>query len=339
MTTPPQARAALADRSPADADPSGERPARSLPRALDLAADYAVLGVLALLLVAATLANDRFWSIENLKNIFTQNAPIGLVALGMTFVIVAGAFDLSVGALFAAGGVFYAGFALHMPLALAALAVLGIGVAAGLLNGIVVERLRVNSFIGTIGTGAVFAGVVYIYSGSSPIQVAAPGFQTLGFGTVAGVPWPLAIYALAFALSGFLLSRTVFGRYVYAAGGNEEAARLAGVPVRAVRVAAFALVGAGSVAAGMIVASQLGVGQPTLGASTALDAFAIVIIGGTSVYGGEGAMWRTTAGVAILAVLSNLFNSLAWDASRQSVAKGLVLIAAVAVDALRQRRA
>jgi ribose transport system permease protein len=211
-----------------------------------------------------------------------------------------------------------------------------VGAGAGLINGWVVTRLRVNPFIGTIGTGATIGGLVYIYSDSSPVQVDDPAFQSLGLGLVAGIPWAVIVTVLVAVAAGLLLSKTVFGRYTYAAGGNAEAARLAGVPVGRVRVSTFVIVGVLAALAGMITASQLSVGQPTLGATVALDAFAIVVIGGTSVYGGEGAIWRTATGVLIIAVLTNVFNYMAWDDTRQSVAMGVVLVGAVALDAMRR---
>jgi ribose transport system permease protein len=307
-------------------------------RPVDMAARFAVLVVLAGLLIVATVVNEGFWEPDNLRNIGTQNAPIALVSIGMTLVIICGVFDLSVGALFAAGSVAYAMLAGDLSLPAAALVTLGIGLVAGIVNGLVVTKLKVNSFIGTIGTGAVFSGLVYIACDASPVPVDRAGFDTLGLGLVAGVPWPAVIAVVCFLAGGFLLARTVYGRYIYATGGNFDAARLAGIPVDVVQIAAFAIVGLLTVLAGMVITSQVGVGQPTLGLSVTLDAFAIVVIGGTSVYGGAGALWRTAAGVVTLAVLNNLFNALAWDSSRQSVAKGLVLVGAVALDALRRSR-
>jgi ribose transport system permease protein len=254
----------------------------------------------------------------------------------MTFVIIGGAFDLSVGAIYAAGAVVFAKMTGDWTIPFAGFYALLVGAGAGLINGWVVTRLRVNPFIGTIGTGATIGGLVYIYSNSSPIQVDDPGFQELGLGLVAGIPWAVIVTVVVAVVASLLLSKTVFGRYVYAAGGNAEAARLAGVPVARVRVATFVIVGVLSALAGMITASQLSVGQPTLGATVALEAFAIVVIGGTSVYGGEGAIWRTVTGVLIIAVLTNVFNYMAWDDTRQSVAMGIVLIAAVALDAMRR---
>jgi ribose transport system permease protein len=324
---------------PAGAPVGGRRGATRSPawRVLDFFAQYAVVILLLLLLVAVTIFADGFWTTNNLKNLLTQNTPIALVSIGMTFVIISGVFDLSVGAITAAGAVVYATVAKETGLVEAALITIAVGVAAGLINGIIVTQLRVDPFISTVGTGSAFAGAVELFAHSQPIQVDLPGFDRLGLGTIVGIPTPAIIAGVAFLVCGLLLSRSVFGRYIYAAGGNPEAARLAGIPVDRVRIAAYVLVAVGSVGAGMIFASQLGVGQPTLGAETALDAFTIVVIGGSSVYGGSGAMWRTFVGVLILAVLTNFFNFLALEGAFQSLAKGIVLVAAVGIDALRHR--
>lgn len=305
----------------------------------DLATRYAAIVVLVVLVIVTTIVSGNFWSLDNLRNIATQNAPIALVSIGMTFVILAGMFDLSVGAILAGGAVFYAQFANHMSLPMAGLLTLLLGAAAGAVNGLAITRLRINPFIGTLGTGAVFTGLVYIACNSSPVLAEVPGFDTLGLGRVAGIPWPLIIVVGLLLIGTFVLSKTIYGRYIYATGGNGEAARLAGIPVSLIQWSVFVIVAVLTALAGMMTASQLSVGQPTIGASTALDAFAIVVIGGTSIYGGQGALWRTGAGVLILAVLNNLFNTMAWDTSRQSVAKGLVLVGAVALDALRHRNA
>jgi ribose transport system permease protein len=299
---------------------------------------YAPVIVLVGLLGAGTALNDNFWAVDNLRNVLVQNAAVAIVAFGMTLVIIAGVFDLSVSATFAAGSVAFASFSNMMPIWPAAVLSLLVGLAAGAANAFVVSVLRVNSFIGTIATGAVFSGLVFIACNSSPVQAANASFDVLGLGRVLGVPWAVICAAGAFLACAFLLNRTVLGRHVFACGGNPEAAHLNGIHVGLVRMTCFMLVGVMAALGGMITGSQLGLGQPTLGANVALDAFAIVVIGGTSVYGGRGALWRTLTGVLILAALTNIFNAMAWDTTRQSVAKGLIIIAAVGLDALRQSR-
>lgn len=335
---PSEAAPPLNGRDDVSPRPGAVAGGRIVQRTVDYAMRYAVVALLAGLVITATIKNPSFWDGANLKNILTQNAPIAIVSVGMTYVIISGMFDLSVGALFAAGAVVFADLSLSTSAWAAALIALLVGIAGGLINAGVVTVLRVNPFIATIGTGAAFSGAVLMYSHSNPIFVDKPGFQTLGLGSFHGVPWPVVIASITFAVGAFFLSRTVYGRHLRAVGGNREAARLAGLRVNLLHISVFAIVGACSVVGGMIVASQLSVGQPTLGANVALQSFAIVIIGGTSVYGGEGAIWRTVCGVLILSVLTNLFNYLAWGYARQAVAEGIVLIGAVALDAIRRRR-
>jgi ribose transport system permease protein len=337
-TNPPVASAETPPQPEVNAVPH-ENPLPPAARITHYVTKYGVIGLLALLLLATTIFTDGFWSGDNLKNILTQNAPIALVSIGMTFVIISGVFDLSVGAIFAAGAVVYAKLSGSMPLIDAAILTLLVGVGAGLINGIIVTRLNVDPFIGTIGTGGAFAGLVLVYTNSQPILVEDEGFRGLGLGHILGIPAPVVVAGIAFLIGGLLLSRTVFGRYIYASGGNPEAARLAGIPVDGVRVIAYILVALGAIAGGMITASQLSIGQPSLGVNTALDAFTIVVIGGTSVYGGRGAIWRTLVGVLILAVLTAFFNFLALEGAWQQLAKGVVLIGAVALDALHHRSA
>jgi ribose transport system permease protein len=308
---------------------------RSLAEALT---EYAVLAVLAVMLVVAAIVNHGFWDSDNLRNIATQNAPIAIVSFGMTLVIVSGMYDLSVGSLFAAGAVVFAQVSVQSSIGAAALVALLVGLVAGILNGLTVTVLRVNSFIATIGTAAVFSGAVLAYAHSTPVIVEDPAFQKLGLSEFAKLPISVIIAGAIFVIAGVALSRTIYGRYLHAVGGNREAARLAGIRINVLHVSVFAIVGVCAVLGGMITASRLSVGEPTLGvADVALQSFAIVIIGGTSVYGGEGAMWRTLCGVLILGVMNNTFNYLVWDASRQRIAQGLILIGAVALDVLRRR--
>jgi ribose transport system permease protein len=330
--------AAIAEPAALEAPPAVDSRRSPGELAFEYGTRYAAVVVLLALIIVATVVNGRFWQSANLTNILAQNAPIALVSIGMTFVIISGMFDLSVGALYATGGVVYASLDGKMPLELAALVTIAVGVVAGLINGTIITALKVNPFIATIGTAAAFTGGELLYSNSNPIQVEDPHFQSLGLDRVAGLPWPVIIAAGVFLIASFLLGRTIYGRYVHAVGGNREAARLVGIRVDLIHLSVFVVVAVCSVLAGLIVASELSVGQPTLGANIGLDSFAIVVIGGTSVWGGEGAVWRTIVGVLILGVLSNIFDALAWPSARQEVVTGCVLVAAVAIDALRHRR-
>lgn len=313
-------------------------------RFVNLALRYTTVLILVGLLMVATMSQgDIFWTVNNLRNVITQYAPIGLVAIGMTYVIITGNFDLSVGAIFLFATLLVAGITGDVPIWLAMVLTCLVGLGFGLVNGLVITQFRVNSFIATIGTGSIIGGLALVYSDSKPVAIppSTKGFSALGAGRVFGFPWAGVLLIAAFVLFAFVLSRTIYGRWVYAVGGNAEAARLVGIRVNAVKVSAFAGVGTFAALAGVVTASNLGgysSPAPTVGATTALDAFTIVVIGGTSVYGGEGALWRTASGLGIYAVLQNLFNLEGLSFANQRIAMGLLLVFALALNAVAKAR-
>jgi ribose transport system permease protein len=306
-----------------------------LPR---LFLEYGMFWVLVVLLIAAEPVYSGFYEVQNIKNLLSQAAPVGIVAVGMTFVIIAGGFDLSVGSIFALGAVFFASLAPHMPLFADGLLTALIGASAGAVNGIIVTKLKVNPFVATLGTASMFGGAAFIYSHSAPFTVYKSGFETLGTGSWGGFPISIYLMIIAFVLGGIVLSRRVYGRSIYAIGGNDEAARLAGLRVDVLRGSTYVITGLCSAIGGMILASRLGVGQADMGANVALDSIAIVVIGGTSLLGGEGAMWRTAVGLLIIATLTNIFDSLAISNNYQLVVKGAIVIGAVALDIFARSR-
>ena len=309
-------------------------------RVLRIGSRLGMLWVLVALVVAAQAVYPGFLDGGNLENLLSQNAQIGIIAVGMTFVMITGGFDLSVGAIYAGGAVFYADMASRMPLGAALLLTVMVGLALGAINGAIITRLRVNPFVATLGTGSVFGGAAFLYSDSAPILVDKPGFDFLGQGTVLGLPTSIWLLIAAFVVGGVVLARSVYGRSLYAIGGNNEAARLAGLRVDALRASTYVLVGACAAVGGAIISSRLGGGQADVGSTVALDAIAVVVIGGTSLFGGEGAVWRSAIGLGIIAVITNVSNSEGWDVSIQSVIKGFIVVAAVALDAyFRGRRA
>jgi ribose transport system permease protein len=296
---------------------------------------YAMLWILLALVIAAQLAYSNFLTVDNVKNLLTQNAELGIVAMGMTLVIIGGGFDLSVSGTFSFGAVFFAGLCANSGWAAATslLAVLAAGAGFGLLNGLVITRLNVNAFITTLGTAVAFGGLAAMYSHSSPIPVSGvSGFDTLGNGQLLGVPVPIVVLVVLYGIGGVVLARSAFGRKLYAVGGNLHAARLAGLRIDRIRVITFVACGLVTAFAGAMIASTLSTGQTDQIPTIALDAIAAVVIGGTSLYGGEGAMWRTAVGVLILATINNLFSSLAVETPVQNVIKGAVVIAAVALE-------
>jgi ribose transport system permease protein len=296
-----------------------------------------IVWLLIALVILCRILYPGFLERGNIFNILSQNAQVGLIALGMTFVMIAGGFDLSVGAIYAAGATVYAMEAKEMALPLAALMALTVGLVCGSLNGIIVTRLKVNPFVATLGTTSIFAGAAYLYSHSAPVLVDRPDFTVLGAGKWFGVPISLVLLIVAYIVGGVALSKTVYGRSLYAVGGNPEAARLAGLRVELLKTSTYALVGVLAAFGGMIIASRLSIGQADIAGTMSLDAIAIVIIGGTSLFGGSGAVWRTAVGLLLLAVLTNIFDALALDSNFQSLIKGAIVIGAVALDAYSRR--
>ena len=299
---------------------------------------YGMVWALLILLVVATILYPRFFDVANVTNILSQNAPVGIVAVGMTFVIIGGGFDLSVGAIFALGAVVFARYTDAAGLWGAAGLVLVASLFCGTVNGLIVTKLKVNAFVATLGSGSVFGGLAYIISNSAPQTPDNFDFQILGTESFLG--WPISIWLLfaVFAAGGIMLIKSVYGRSIYAIGGNSEAARLSGLPVDLLRGSTYVISAICSGVAGMILASRLGVGQADMGSSIALDAIAIVVIGGTSLMGGEGAMWRTAVGLLIIATLTNVFDSLAISTNYQLVTKGTIVIGAVALDVFARSR-
>lgn len=295
---------------------------------------YAMVWVLILLAIFASLLYSGFFTASNLNTMIAQVAATGIVAVGMTYAIICGLFDLSVGAIFAGASVAYASLSNHMPLAAAFVCTVIIGALCGIINGLVVTRLKVNAFIATLATASLFAGITLLYDSSGPIIANAPGFQALGNGQWGGV-WISSFVLLAFVLVfGVVLARTPYGRSLYAVGGNMEAARLAGMRTNVVRISAFVATGTCAAVGGMIVASQTGVGQANIGTTVTLNSIAIVIIGGNSLLGGEGAMWRTVVGILIWGTLDNIFAAKAMSSASQLLIQAAIVIVAVSIDSL-----
>jgi len=288
---------------------------RARPMAL-VAAALPRVAMLALLIILVGVSRALYPGLlepNNILNILSQNAQVGIIAVGMTFVMIAGGFDLSVGAVYAAGATFYASQAQQWPLTIAALLTLLMGALAGLINGLIITRLRVNAFVATLGTASAFGGATFLYAHSTPVIVDDPAFATLGTARWFGIPISVWVLLAVLAAGSLALSRTVYGRSLYAVGGNAEAARLAGLRIDRLRVTSYVLASMLAALGGMIIASRLGLGQPDIAGNTALDAIAIVVIGGTSLFGGSGTVWKTAIGLLILATLTNLFDSLGLD--------------------------
>jgi ribose transport system permease protein len=253
-------------------------------------------------------------------------------------VIIAGGFDLSVGAIFAAGAVFYVSMDGVLPAALAALLSVIVGLVFGLVNALLVNAVGINPFVATLGTSSVFIGLMTLYAGASVKFSISEEYGFLGSFRVGGIPLSNIVVVVLFVIAGIVLAKTTYGRSVYAIGGSKEAARLSGIRIGLIYSSTFVLIGGLAALGGVFVASQLGTAQPNFVGNITLDAIAVVIIGGTSLVGGEGAIWRTAIGTGILVVVNNLFSSLNLEPALQLVFKGAIVVVAVAIDVLSRRR-
>ncbi len=292
-------------------------------------------GALIMLLVVCVAGFARyeaFLTPENLLNVARQNSMLGLVALGMTFVILTGGIDLSVGALLAVGGVIAANLA-NQGLVIALVAAVAATTFLGLINGLVIAKARIQPFIVTLAMMIAARGLALAATGETSVGITDESFAWLGRGSIGFLPVPILILIVAFAVGWLVLNHTRFGRNVFAVGDNDEAARLMGLNISRVTIAVYAISGALAGLAGVMLASRLGAGQPVAGTGYELDAIAAVVIGGTLLTGGQGSVLSTLVGVLLLGVIFNLFNlegtiSPWW----QLVLRGVILLFVVVVQ-------
>ncbi len=300
---------------------------------------YAVLLMLVILFIVLSFASSAFLSWQNLLNIVNEQSYLAIVAAAGTLVIISGGFDLSTGAIAQVANVCAAWIAVHYNSALGLAAAPLMGLGLGIINGIIITRLRVHSFLATLASSLVYSGLALLITNGFLISVDDPSFTVLGQGNILGsIPIAVVVFVVYFALSVLLLNRTVLGRYIFAVGGNREAAELSGVRVDLVTTAAFAFSGLASGLAAAILVSRVASGEPQTGSDIPLNAIAAVILGGTSIYGGEGAVWRSVAGVFLLALIDNGFNLLSANPFYKYLVTGLVIVSAVALSAAGGRR-
>ncbi len=299
---------------------------------LHLFRDYGIVVAFLALFITLSIASDAFLTSTNLLNILNQNAPLAIIACGGTLVIIAGGFDLSVGAIFALSGVVAAKLANETDPVLGLTVGLLVGLICGIANGLIVTYIRVNTFIATLATGYIFRGIATLITSAFLITVTDPDFTYLGQYTFYDVDIAVWIFAAVAILLTVVLSKTAFGRYIYAVGGNTEAARLSGVRVNFVRAATFAISGLCAALAGLIAASKDATGQAQGGIGFELTAIAAIVVGGTSIAGGEGAVWRSVLGILLIAMIGNGFNLLNIDPFYQSLVQGLIILIAVGLD-------
>jgi len=308
------------------------------------ARSFQSLGALLLMTLALSFATPKFLTVVNELNILRQISVNLCLSVGLTLVILAGGIDLSVGAVLALSGAVAAGllksgiafpalgFELQFTVFGALLSGVLVGAIAGLANAFVITWLLLPPFVATLAMLSIARGLTYLWTGGLPITGLDPAFDSLESGFVLGLPVPVWIVAILTILATLLTTQTPFGRHLYAVGGSERAAYLTGLSVRKIRVYVYVLAGALSALAGVIVTARLDSAQPNAGLGYELDGIAAVVIGGTSLAGGQGSVWGTVLGCLIIGVLNNGLALLDVSPFWQQVIKGVVIILAVVLD-------
>ncbi|GEK90437.1 ABC transporter permease subunit [Alkalibacterium kapii] len=290
---------------------------------------------LIVLMIFVTIMNPNFIQIGNILNLLRQVSINGLIAFGMTFVIITGGIDLSVGSTLALSGALGAGMiAGGWNPVLAVLGALLIGGLLGAVNGIVITKGKTAPFIATLATMTIYRGLTLVYTDGNPITGIGDSFffQFIGKGYLFGIPFPVVLMAIAFGILFVLLHKMTFGRKTFAIGGNENASYIAGIKSDRIKIAVYAISGFMASLSGMILTSRLNSAQPTAGTSYELDAIAAVVLGGTSLSGGRGRLFGTLVGALIIGTLNNGLNLIGVSSFYQQVVKGIVIIIAVLLD-------
>ncbi len=314
-----------------------------------LVARFAPLLFLLALMIVFSIAEPRFLSTLNLLNVMRQISITGLIALGMTFVILTGGIDLSVGSIVALAGLVAAALSkgssgntlslddaviVGWPVWVAAGAAVLVGLGAGLIQGLAITRLNVPPFVVTLGGLSAFRGAALLYSGGGPISAFDAPYRYWGQGRLAGIPVPVLIFLVCAIVCAIVLRGTRFGRHVYAVGGNAEAARLSGLRVRGITLAVYVIVGLFSGLAGFVLSSRLNSAEAVAGTGYELTVIASVVIGGTSLFGGVGGVAGTVVGAALIGVLLNGLVLLNVSPYIQQIIVGVIIVLAVAFDRL-----
>jgi ribose transport system permease protein len=320
---------------------TGERGAGALRERLsDVVSQLAAAGALIVVFIFLSIASPVFLSADNLFNVGAQTAVVAVIAIGMTLVIITAGIDLSVGSVAALSGVvgvmMMANLGLPVPLAIIGGTL--VGALAGLVNGLLVSVAGLAPFIATLGMLTVARGLVYIVTNAQAIFWAPDSFRLLGQGVIGPIPIPILVIVVVAVAGYIVLSRTRLGRYAYAMGSNLEAARLSGIPVRRYLTSVYVISGALAGFGGMIAASRVNSGQPNFGIGLELDVIAAAVIGGASLFGGQGTVLGTLIGAFLIALIRNGAVLLDVSTFYQQVIIGVVIWLAVLWDQYRRRR-
>ncbi len=302
---------------------------------------YGIFMAFVVVCLLLTFTTSKFLTVSNWTIIITQVSINALLAFGVTFVIITGGIDLSLGSIMAVTGVAAASLAhpdtypVIVPIAIGLLA----GISMGALNGLVITKSKVPPFIVTLGMMTIGRGLALILSKGRPVSNLSDSFNFIGGGNVAGIPFPIIVLIVTFVVCSVVLKKTILGRYIYAVGGNEQAAKASGIRVNKVKMAVYTICGGLAALAGILLTSRITTGQPNAGVGFELDAIAAAIIGGTSTSGGTGTMTGTLIGALLIGVISNGLDLLNVTSYYQQVVMGAIIIGAVVLDSWNQKTA
>ncbi|MCF0228416.1 MAG: ABC transporter permease [Parasporobacterium sp.] len=305
--------------------------------AKQFASTYGSLIGLVLLIIVFTILNSRYLGWANIRNILRMASINGLLAIGMTFVVLTGGIDLSVGAMMGCAGMYSAYFAqesmgLHWAVAL--LIGVGMGLVIGLFNGVCVSYLKVPAFVGTLGSMSIAQGLTFLITKAKPIPGLSEGFKNIGGGSVGPIPIPVIIMAGVLIICFILLYKTRYGRYIFAVGGNLNAAHVSGINTKRIICSVYVISGVLSSLAGAIMTARVTSGVTSTGDGYETDAIAMVVIGGTSLAGGKGRLWGTIVGILLIQCLTTGLDMMGVSYYLQLIIKGFVVIGAVMLDGL-----
>ncbi|MDZ4183896.1 MAG: ribose ABC transporter permease [Desulfuromonadales bacterium] len=299
---------------------------------------YGIAIAFVLVCVILAILSPVFLRWNNILNVIRQSSIIGIMAVGVTFVILTGGIDLSVGSVMAAAGMIAAGAMQNgAGTATAILIGLAVGVACGLVNGYLITVGKITPFVVTLGMMSIARGITLIYSQGYPISGFSPSFRFIGGGVLLGIPFPIILLLLSVVVAWFILTQTRLGRYTYAVGGNEETVTLSGISSSRIKLIVYGISGFASGVSALILTSRLNSAGPTAGIAYELDVIASVVIGGTSLNGGRGSVWGTLIGALLIAIINNGMNLLGISPYFQQLVKGLIIIGAVLIDRLREQ--
>lgn len=315
---------------------------------LDYLKRYGIYFALFGICIFLSIASEYFLTTRNIVNVLRQTSINGILAIGMTFVILTRGIDLSVGSIVALTGVISASFATTSatamvadgpyPTVLAIAVGLAVGMTAGAVSGIVVSRFNVPAFVATLGMLSAARGLTLLYAGGKPVPALTDSYRWIGIGDIAGIPMPVILFALVYLGALWSLSSTRFGRHVYAVGGNPHATKVSGININRVRLMVYVISGGLAALAGMILAARTGSALTQAGIAYELDAIAAVVIGGTSLSGGVGKVTGTLIGALLIGVVNNGLDLLGVESYYQQVIKGGLIVAAVMIDQAQKKR-